>query len=248
MRQQLPRDPRVQREQDAAQHPAVIQPPAAGWSTQRGSTGNNGSIWHKIHQRPPMAHLVSFSQTSSTIASPPLSPMIILLGVLKDVSVSRIVHRAAAWWRSLPSTGMVAILIAVPPRTYLFIVVGYATRPAVRSRTDEPERPRGDLIIRGFEPRQSPAATGDHTADEYSNASDTERPPRTSSSARPAPTTLTDRVGTSSHRGGQGSNLRSSTQEGNKQDALVVHAQVPDRTAFLLPLSPSSVAVAMTEA
>jgi hypothetical protein len=42
------------------------------------------------------------------------------------------------------------------------------------------------------------------TADEYSNASDLERPSGASSNARPASTTFTDRLGASSHRGGQG--------------------------------------------
>jgi hypothetical protein len=44
------------------------------------------------------------------------------------------------------------------------------------------------------------------TADEYSNASDPERLSTAPSDARPAPTTFTDRLGTSSHRGGQDSN------------------------------------------
>jgi hypothetical protein len=39
------------------------------------------------------------------------------------------------------------------------------------------------------------------TAVDYSNASDPERRPEASSDARPAPTTLTNRPGTSSHRG-----------------------------------------------
>jgi hypothetical protein len=41
------------------------------------------------------------------------------------------------------------------------------------------------------------------TAVEYSNASDPERQPPASRNARPAPTTLTDRLGASSHRGDQ---------------------------------------------
>jgi len=49
-----------------------------------------------------------------------------------------------------------------------------------------------------------PGQAGSHTADEYSNASDLERPSRASSNARPAPTTFTDRFGASSHRGDQG--------------------------------------------
>jgi len=40
-----------------------------------------------------------------------------------------------------------------------------------------------------------------HTTDKYSNASGPERHPWASVNAWPAPTTLTDRPGTSSHRG-----------------------------------------------
>jgi hypothetical protein len=42
-----------------------------------------------------------------------------------------------------------------------------------------------------------PATPEPSTADKYSNTSDPERQRKTSSNARPAPTTLTDRVGTS---------------------------------------------------
>jgi hypothetical protein len=54
--------------------------------------------------------------------------------------------------------------------------------------------------------RQVDAGTGSpetSTADEYSNPSDSERQPRTSSSSGPAPTTLTDRLGPGSHLGDQ---------------------------------------------